>query len=227
MLRLTGSVGKGGNNSYEDVRVVQQALNDYAVLLGAARVREDGTLDDATAAAILEFQRRIVRIDAPDGRVDPASRTLRTLLAESPQGATLAYAELPNDGPGYYLHVSRDHAWGRPSTLRSIVALGARLVRHELVVGVGDVSLSHGSHLPPHEGHRHGVEVDLRPQRLDRARLEVAISDPDYDREATALVVKELFVDENVASVVFNDRHIHGVRFREGHEGHLHVVFRD
>lgn len=70
---ITASVGAGGVNRPEDVRVIQELLAAAGISAGAA----DGVVGPATIAAIKAFQRRFATW--PDGRVDPGGRTLREL----------------------------------------------------------------------------------------------------------------------------------------------------
>jgi len=44
-----------------------------------ASLREDGVMEPKTIAAIEEFQKRVVRMSRPDGRIDPGGATFRAL----------------------------------------------------------------------------------------------------------------------------------------------------
>lgn len=70
---IGASVGAGGVNKPEDVRVVQQLLASRGLYKGAI----DGLVGPATIDAIKAFQRGFVTF--PDGRVDVRGRTLREL----------------------------------------------------------------------------------------------------------------------------------------------------
>jgi hypothetical protein len=74
--QLAGSVGAGGKNAPEDVRLVQQLLVDRGEDPGAV----DGISGPRTIAAIRAFQSRVLA--NPDGRVDVGGRTIRELLAQ-------------------------------------------------------------------------------------------------------------------------------------------------
>jgi hypothetical protein len=81
LTTINGSVGKHGRNVVQDVRVVQHLLNQNLHLLApVARMIEDGVIGTQTINAILEFQRRVAKLSAPDGRVDPNGATWKKLL---------------------------------------------------------------------------------------------------------------------------------------------------
>lgn len=228
MYRLNGSVGNGGKNQHDDVLIVQKLLNKNAHITDTiGRVPEDGNLDQATQNAILAFQRDVVRLAHPDGRVDPGGRTFRILTGDSPHGATVAFIQLASDGEGYYRYSSDDKAWGTPTTLQSVKTLAASLKKAGIEIGVGNISFANGARMPPHKSHRRGVDVDIRPQRTDGARAGVKITASAYDREKTRTVVNELRKDANLEYIFFNDSDIEGVRYWVGHDDHLHVRFKE
>ncbi len=70
---IAASVGAGGANKPEDVKVVQTLLAENGVDPGPM----DGACSDTLIEAIKSFQRRFA--SWPDGRVDPKGRTLREL----------------------------------------------------------------------------------------------------------------------------------------------------
>lgn len=70
---ISASVGAGGVNRPDDVRVIQTLLAAKGLDPGPV----DGKLGPSTIAAIKAFQRRFATW--PDGRIDPAGRTLREL----------------------------------------------------------------------------------------------------------------------------------------------------
>ncbi len=83
MNHLTKPVGKGVHTAPhdKDVLLVQQLLNkSRSPTLGP--IGEDGTIGPKTIAAIEEFQRRVVRMPVPDGRVDPNGATIRALSSQ-------------------------------------------------------------------------------------------------------------------------------------------------
>jgi hypothetical protein len=72
-IRLSGSVGRGGENFEEEVAEVRARLE----LLGYAT----GHSIDALANATEEYQRQVLGFQRPDGRVDPGGKTLAGLNA--------------------------------------------------------------------------------------------------------------------------------------------------
>ena len=81
--------------------------------------------------------------------------------------------------------------------------------------------------MAPHGSHRRGVDVDIRPLRADGQRLPVTITDPNYSRDRTKLLVEALQAQSNLHLILFNDTKVQGVRFYEGHHNHLHVRFTE
>jgi predicted chitinase len=78
MPSIRSSVGRRGSNLPGDVRVVQTLLNRHP--FGPLRpVEENDRCGGHMVAAIEEFQRRVVKMTAPDGCVDPKSPTFRAL----------------------------------------------------------------------------------------------------------------------------------------------------
>ncbi len=84
---ISMSVGRNGANRWEDVRTVQVLLNlSMPTLVPPGPLAESGMIGSRTIAAIEAFQRGIVGLENPDGRVDPNGRTLRTLRERMPEG---------------------------------------------------------------------------------------------------------------------------------------------
>ncbi len=82
MAEIKGSVGRGGANLREDIRLVQRLLNRHD-LSPLAPVPEDGQATPLLVTAIRHFQVRHVGMQSPDGRVDPGGRTLSRLKSGS------------------------------------------------------------------------------------------------------------------------------------------------
>jgi hypothetical protein len=93
-LKIQSSVGKGATNRAEDVATVQQLLNLGAPPNGT-RLLVDGAIGAKTFAAIETFQKSVVKLPKPDGRVDPAGRTL-TVLNQTAGPVVSKLTSLPN-----------------------------------------------------------------------------------------------------------------------------------
>ena len=73
---LQSAVSFGGANLGADVKSVQTLINRCITYIAPLTpLTISGTCDPATAQAISEFQRRVLKSSHPDGRVDPAGRT--------------------------------------------------------------------------------------------------------------------------------------------------------
>lgn len=77
---ISKSVGRNGVNNKDDVKTVQILLNlNIDKLIPLRSLAEDGLIGSQTIGAIEEFQRRVVRMARPDGRIDPDGATLERL----------------------------------------------------------------------------------------------------------------------------------------------------
>jgi hypothetical protein len=81
MDEIEDSVGAGGVNRASDVRIVQQLLNQHMRSLGLPLLVVDSDAGDITIEAIREYQRQVVGLVRPDGRIDAGGRTWRLLDA--------------------------------------------------------------------------------------------------------------------------------------------------
>jgi len=77
-LRLIGSVGRQGKNLPDDVRLIQQMLNQQ-IRPPMALLAVNGIASDNTCRAIEDFQRRVVQLSRPDGRIDVNGMTWNAL----------------------------------------------------------------------------------------------------------------------------------------------------
>ncbi len=81
--QLHGSVGrKGSNTSSDDIKLIQHLLN-LNLPLPDPRLPENGVLDDATIAAIENFQRVMLGARAPDGKSTPTGPRFRAWSSTS------------------------------------------------------------------------------------------------------------------------------------------------
>ncbi|MFE6162157.1 peptidoglycan-binding protein [Streptomyces sp. NPDC056486] len=229
---ISATVGAGGTNTPDDVRVVQDLLNRAA----DAGLAVDGVCGPDTRQAITAYQAAFLR--TPDGRVDPGGQTLRRLAAEArdrrgPPRSDPATAAGPADGlrltqfasqgNGHYAYSFPERQYGTDTMLQLLTSTAATLHQGGLEFGVGDISFQQGGQMPPHTTHRAGRHVDLRPLRTDNARGPVSLGDSRYSREGTRTLVEALLAQGSVRRILFNDAEIAGVRHFAGHDNHLHV----
>ncbi|ELP1878973.1 M15 family metallopeptidase [Vibrio vulnificus] len=84
-VKLIGSVGVSGKNQTIDIKEIQKGLNlTISLLKPITQLKVDGSLGrnpekSKTVAAIKEFQKRVVGMVRPDGRVDVNGKTHRKL----------------------------------------------------------------------------------------------------------------------------------------------------
>jgi len=96
MDKLSASVGRDGSNTKQDVILVQQLLNQSRIAGITTPLKEDGLIGNITIARIEAFQKAIVSLASPDGRVDPDGKTFKMLLM-SRENAMPASSFEPSD----------------------------------------------------------------------------------------------------------------------------------
>ena len=93
---ISGSVGRGGRNSVDDVKAIQAALNGKDVTDGGPTMKlaVDGIVGPRTIAAIERYQNR--HLGWADGRIDPDGPTIHALNGG---GVATAQKHKPNPQP--------------------------------------------------------------------------------------------------------------------------------
>ena len=95
------SVGEKAHNLFEDVRTIQDALNQVPPDKGgpSPELKVDGLAYGKTVAAIRKFQKEACGFKWPDGRIDPNGRTHLRLkeffIPANPYAVPMVYAQLP------------------------------------------------------------------------------------------------------------------------------------
>jgi hypothetical protein len=123
MNMITGSVGRNSVNRRTDVMIVQTLINaNLFKIIPVAPLMPDGVCGTNTIFAIETFQRRVLSMNPPDGRVDPGGRTFSALtgggtgpIPPKPVPPSPAPPQ-PEPGPGPATAVSRpakmrENAW--------------------------------------------------------------------------------------------------------------------
>jgi peptidoglycan hydrolase-like protein with peptidoglycan-binding domain len=99
MISISASVGLNGANRSNDVRTIQEALNQIAPFAGGPvpSLKVDGIGGTKTRGAILKFQKENLGL-IPDGKVDPGGSTLGRinfiLSGSTTDPKTLAMADM-------------------------------------------------------------------------------------------------------------------------------------
>lgn len=81
MASISASVGSGAINKPADVLTVEKLLNQYLDAEGEPPLKADGVVDIDTILTIQTYQKQVVGIPAPDGRIDPGGKTWQALDA--------------------------------------------------------------------------------------------------------------------------------------------------
>jgi hypothetical protein len=85
MLKINASVGNKGKNFESDVRCIQSLINKKIhLLVPLMKLKVDGRCGPITIGLISEFQRRVLKMTKPDGRIDPHKTTFKRLIDNLP-----------------------------------------------------------------------------------------------------------------------------------------------
>lgn len=76
---IKDSVGLGGANIKDDVLLVQKLLNKQFIPGVSGPLKEDALVGKNTISRIEIFQKHVVKMIRPDGRVDPNGKTIKIL----------------------------------------------------------------------------------------------------------------------------------------------------
>ena len=84
MKTIVASVGHGGLNRTDDVRLVQELLNRH-IQPPQRPLVVDGVISPRTIAAIATFQRCVLNMHRPDGCIQPGDCTIAALMRQTEQ----------------------------------------------------------------------------------------------------------------------------------------------
>ena len=135
--------------------------------------------------------------------------------------------QLP-EGEGYYRIPPYEELYGDPDTIAVIQETGKVYAKEfpDKPFGVNDISRRGGGPFPPHGGHQAGLEVDIRPPRLDGGTVPVTWKDGNYCRECTVRLAEILKQTGRIDQILFNDPEMVRLKLAvpfPGHDNHLHV----
>jgi hypothetical protein len=234
IIKLTGSVGVGGVNKADDVKVVKARLYElgYTWVGDPNTALRDRGLDDA----IRLFQSIIAGRSTikGDGRVDVNGITHQWLQAANapkwvmmpnsePQNgfinAELAQIEDEHDfGTHWLADVIKDVAQDYQNTYR-------RTRPNAAPFAINDVSLPHGGDTPDHQGHETGMMCDVFLPKKDGSFGGIFWTSPQYDQEAARAILQSIRKQKLVRTVFFNDQQLikEGLcQPASGHDHHIH-----
>ncbi len=230
-LALSASVGSGGSNRSNDVKLVRARL----VALGYDFAA--GNSINNLIQAIQLFQAAISGSTTlrGDGRVDVGGRTQGFLeIANAPR-----WMRMPGQGVGFYNVEVLDqpgdsHDYGIDWISNVIRAAG---IHYELAyrknrssiapIAINDVSLPRGGRTPDHSGHQSGNAGDVVLPRKGGTFGGTRWTNSNYDRNATEAILRAFraqpWVNKN--TLYFNDPALISkglCRRAGGHDDHIH-----
>ncbi len=137
------------------------------------------------------------------------------MLPQSPEDGSYYTYGTPSYGAGQYSHASMitflsrlEFWWGEIDNRK---------------IGIGNISLAGGARYQDHQGHRSGLNVDIRPLRRDGKGLPVRHTDSDYDHQGTKKLIDLIWKTGMVRTVYFNDPLITNAKRLDRHDDHIHV----
>ncbi len=83
MNKIIASVGRNGKNRSVDVVFIQKLLNAHKNLGELTPLIVDGKVGNKTISRIEAFQKNILKITRPDGRIDPNGKTFKKLVNDT------------------------------------------------------------------------------------------------------------------------------------------------
>lgn len=138
MSIITASVGRGGINQTEDVRAIQDLLNKSSCAPDPA-LGVDGKMGPRTIAAIEAFQKQVVHMKRPDGRVDPVGKTLVALAEDSAAKDLSAPAQPASTVKAPVATSALASPTAEPSASLPAVRGGARLIEADFERAAGSL----------------------------------------------------------------------------------------
>jgi penicillin-insensitive murein endopeptidase len=140
------------------------------------------------------------------------------MLPQAPEGAGYYVYGTPARGEGQFAHPLM-------MTVLLFVEREWQTGDHRKF-GIGNISLAGGGVFEPHDSHMDGLQVDVRPLRIDGAQVPVKYFQAGYDRNATRRLIGLFQSHPLVKQVYFNDLDIPGVKPLISHDNHFHVALR-
>lgn len=138
----------------------------------------------------------------------------------------VGFIQLAASGDGFVGFLAASGRWGVPQLVYGIERAGVRWKRTGFPrMGIGHISREFGGRFPPHQTHRFGKNLDVRPVRT-RGEGPITITQSLYSRSRTQQLIDLLRTETQAFAVLFNDRGVRGVRYFRGHHNHFHLSVR-
>lgn len=230
-LPLSGSVGAGGKNFKNDVKLVRARLRQ----LGMSWVEDKETSDDILVAAIKLFQSMMAgkQKTTGDGLIDKDGNTHKWLQAKNAPRWQAMSATGEGIDNRERADASDTHDYCSSWLDETILAAGKHYQKNwrathkgAAPIGVNDASLPHGGDTKDHAGHEAGLDVDIYLPRKDGQTGGIYHWSKEYDRDATRAILKAFRAQSLVNRCYFNDPTL----ISEGlcsavtnHDHHLHI----
>lgn len=123
------SVGKGGINLPGDVATVRQLLAGFVKRNGKSPLAI-GPMDQPTIEAITQFQKTVMQLRMPDGRVDPGGRTIAALIKDAAKPGAAVAPPPPGAAAGI---IAVTYGTGVPATAQLVSPYAIDVIKKALV----------------------------------------------------------------------------------------------
>ena len=140
---------------------------------------------------------------------------------------------LPESGTGFVTNNrgNDEFQFGQQSTIDAALRVGVSWdeLHPNHPFSIGQISKNGGGPMDGHVSHQTGLDVDVRPMRLDGQNKEVTIFEDEYDRAQTTELIKLWWQKAPVLAVFFNDQTViaAGLSIKvPKHHHHFHVRLR-
>ncbi len=140
---------------------------------------------------------------------------------------------LPASGTGFVTNNrgNDEFQFGEQSTIDAALRVGVAWdgLHPNHPFSIGQISKKGGGPMDGHVSHQKGIDVDVRPMRLDGQNKEVTIFEDEYDGTQTKELINLWWVKAPVLAVFFNDPNViaAGLSIKvPKHHHHFHVRLR-
>ena len=142
--------------------------------------------------------------------------------------------QLAEAGTGFVTNNRGDNGqfqFGQQSSIDAALAVGGAWngLHPNRPFSIGQISKKDGGPFPPHKSHKVGLDVDVRPMRLDDENKPVTITEPQFDLALTTELINLWWQKAPVQMVFFNEASVIAAglsQFVNGHHNHFHVRLR-